>query len=168
MAYLTNSTFENGQAGWAAINGANQVTTQIVSDGTARSGASFLRARVEEPGCSVGTDFFMTIWNQYPDQFEFGATNSVGVIAYVRAAPGGPPISGQLKLWSLGLESGPQNNNGTNFTVGSDWTMLACALDGTNYQYLRNRNIYGHPQIRVEFYINTVDAYFDIDTVLAY
>lgn len=56
--------------------------------------------------------------------------------------------------------------NGANFTVGADWSLIVCALDGTDYQYLRQKNQYAHPTIRVEFYVGTPGVFLDIDTVI--
>ncbi|MBC9246535.1 hypothetical protein H4P12_07375 [Paracoccus sp. 11-3] len=166
MAYLRNSTFETGLAGWNRINGANQVTMAIINDGTARSGQNFLRAKSDVVDGSVGTDFAIpSTSGAQPAQADNAMNFSVGALAYIRAAPGGPPVQGHFKLWSLGLESRPENSNGTNFRVGNDWSLIMCALDGTSYQYLRAENRYGFPTIRVEFYLQTPGAYLDIDTV---
>lgn len=166
MAYLRNSTFETGLAGWNRINGANQVTMAIVSDGTARSGQNFLRAKSDVVDGSVGTDFAISSSSgAQPPQGVNSMNVSVAALAYVRAAPGGPPVQGFLKLWSLGLEGRAENNNGTRFIAGSDWTLVMCALDGTSHQYLPAENRYAFPTIRVEFYLQTPGAYLDIDTV---
>lgn len=166
MAYLKNSTFETGTAGWKPINGASQVTMTAVEDGTARSGNKFLRAKSDVFDGSVGTDFALgSVSGAQPDWTVMTMTYSVGALAYVRSAPGGPAVSGTLKLWSLGLEARPENSNGTNFYVGNDWTMIMCALDGTGHQYLRSGNRYGFPTIRVEFYLKTPGVFLDIDTV---
>jgi hypothetical protein len=166
MAYLANSTFENGKAGWRPINNAGQVTWDAVVDGTARSGARFLRVETQIPNGSVGYDFQIAppqpINN--PPLLEGSVTQSIGAIAYIRAAPGRGFVSGKMKLWALGLEGQPVNNNATAFTVDSTWTMIACALDSTGLQGPANRQY--HPGIRLEFYLDTIDTPFDIDTVM--
>lgn len=138
----------------------------IVSDGTARSGQNFLRAKSDVMDGSVGTDFTIPSTSGAQPGQDVNAMNfSVGALAYIRAAPGGPSVQGQLKLWSLGLEGRPENHNGTAFWVGNDWSLIMCALDGTSFQYLRTGNRYGFPTIRFEFYLQTPGAYLDIDTV---
>ena len=56
MAYLSNSTFENGKAGWRPINNAGQVTWDTVVDGTADPVPDSFRMETQIPNGSVGYD----------------------------------------------------------------------------------------------------------------
>ena len=165
---LGNATFENGADGWRGVHQGTAVSFQIVRDGTARSGAAFLRARADVAGASIGTDTNIGGIHDRPDGFHMATTRSVGAFAWVRSAPGGPAVNGHFKLWSLGHENMPYNNNGTNFTATGEWSLVACALDRTEFTWQPHRQAWSHPVIRLEFYLHTPLAFLDIDTVMLF
>jgi hypothetical protein len=147
---ITNSSFEYGAAGWRPVNYASNVTQEIVSDGTARSGTNFLRTITTQAGGSVAFDF----------EAMYGSGDfavpvfSVGVLTWIRSLPGQGPVNGELAIWQLGT-----GNTGAGFNVGDDWTLITNCIDF---------NPAGGILTRIEFYLGTVNAFLDIDSVLAF
>lgn len=150
MTVISNSTFASGQAPWRPVNNASVVTVGVVTDGTARAGASFLRASTTQPGGSVAIDTAQS--NLIPI--------NAYVLAWVRAPQG--PVQGTLTIWELG-QSPAQNlaHPDRPFSVyGDEWIMIESALDCVP------SGASSSVSFRVEFYINTVGQPLDIDTVM--
>jgi hypothetical protein len=57
---MFGASFENGASGFRPYNLASSVTQTVVSDGTAYSGSSFLRARTTQAEGSVAMDFLFS------------------------------------------------------------------------------------------------------------
>ena len=149
MALLENSTFETGIGGWNLLNLPGPAAPQVIRNGTARSGNAFLRWSPNAPMSSVAIDFIVD---------EPKPPRSLCALAYVRVAPNPQPatsVSGIMKMWNLSLP-GPQDANDTHFTVGSDWSILMCAIDLPLRPTTR---------IRLEFYYTAGVPLMDIDTV---
>lgn len=141
---MIGASFENGASGFRPYNLASSVTQEVVSDGTAYSGNSFLRARTKQDWGSVALDF---------DASQILLPGSrIGVIAWVRSAPGQGPFSLTLAIWQI--DEGKSCD--TKISVGNQWTLLTDVLetDGTAQT------------VRVEFYMHSVNEFLDIDTVM--
>ena len=145
MAYTENSTFEGGQQGWTPLNLASSVFINIVQNGTARSGRSFLRAITSQRMGSIALDFSLRL----------PTPPSLCALAYVRAAPAQVPVPGIMKFWNLSVPSRLDEND-TRFVATGDWTLVMCAIDIPPT---------ANPLIRLEFYIDTVQGELEIDTV---
>jgi hypothetical protein len=152
MSYLLNPSFEEGKEGppWQRINIANAVEFDIASTVpdspavVAKSGSFFLRARSSVPGGSIAQDFVVQ------------GVRSISAFAWVRAES--VPASGALALWQLGP---PDRPNMANFAANnSDWTLVTNVLDLTDVDAVKT--------VRVEFYLNTSDAWLLVDSVNAF
>lgn len=151
---LLASNFERGLGGWRPVNLAGSVTANLVSEGTAYSGSSFLRVsttapdrvgrhRPERPARGPGTN-------------DFYADSDIAVWAWVRTAHGGPNVIGSLTVWQLKVDpSDPANHPSTGFSVNNTWTLVANAIDLAPGSY----------DLRVEFHLDTVGTSLDIDCV---
>lgn len=146
---MIGASFENGASGFRPYNLSANVTQIVVSDGTAYSGSSFLRAITTETAGSVAKDFAYDP-NIYPESYP--QTGSVGVIAWVRSAPGQGSFSGALAIWQLDKNI----SSATRFSVGNQWTLLTNLLETVETPLT----------IRVEFYMNSVNEFLDIDSVM--
>jgi hypothetical protein len=167
MAWFPRTTFEHGLDGWRPVNVAQSVKAELVTDGTARSGASFLRCRTSVTNGSVAADFDTSLTMQGLGDGGGPGGNSgpialtmffpaISVVAWIRARPSGGQVSGALTIWELFL---PNNNNhpNFNFSVGSDWTQISLSsrlLGGVSPR-----------RARVEFYVGTTNTDLDIDCV---
>jgi hypothetical protein len=151
---LVAANFERGLGGWRPVNLAGSVTATRVSDGTAYSGDTFLRASTTAPGGSVALD--LNVLRQVPGTNDFYADSDIAVWAWVRTAPGGPMMTSTLTIWQLGVDpADPANHPGTTFAVNNTWTLVSNAIDLTA----------GSFDLRVEFYLNMVGTALDIDCV---
>jgi hypothetical protein len=139
---LSNASFENGSAGgW--VNGANAASVQHVAyDGAARSreGHWFMEANTSVSRGSLAQDVAITT---SPGQ-------SYAFSVWLRS-PTGTQISGTVSLWGLG---GTQEQGHTDFTVGSDWTLVTAPLDVANA---------GHTLLRAEIYMSNTGVNYDFD-----
>lgn len=171
MALLKNASFQFGMDGWGPCNLPDNVSIGVMRNGTAKSGEAFLRASTTVVGGSVAQDF-------YPN----GTEPCVGVLAWIRAAPGGPPVSGMLTIWRLDIGT----REDVQFAATSDWTLVTSvspalptvlvvggdearstpAPHGRRSTLTRQASP-NVPRLRVEFYIDTTNADFDIDCVIA-
>jgi hypothetical protein len=147
MSLLANPGFESptSAAPWDRMNLPNTVDFNIIKPASvARSGEYCLRFKTSQPGGSMGQDTGnLTI-------------PSVTVLAYV-SAEGPNPVSGRLAIWEL--DPGADQNNWTDFNAQpGQWTLVTCV-----------KQIMTPPsRIRVEFYLNTTNAYLYIDSVNAF
>jgi len=152
---LLASNFERGTGAWQPVNLADAVTATRTTDGTALSGTAFLRVTTTASGGSVSHD--LDVSRPIPGTNDFTVDSELAVSAWVRAAPGGPSVSGTLAVWQLGVDTAdPANHPATTFTVTSTWTQIPNSLSLTT----------GSFAIRVEFYLDTVGVGLDIDCVL--
>jgi|HubBroStandDraft_6_1064221.scaffolds.fasta_scaffold444459_2 hypothetical protein len=163
MAFLPNSTFENGAAGWRPNNFANVVNMNVVQNGTAQSGNAFLHVRSAVQGGSVAIDVSLpSQGGPHPGAVLSGPWTppvpSLGVFAWVRASPGSGPVSAVLTIWNLTGQ--PQVHPDTKFTaLDGNWVLITNAIDLP----IQNGPL---TTIRVEFYINTFGGQLDIDSVV--
>jgi hypothetical protein len=120
----------------------------VIRDGTARSGSAFLRARPRQDAGSVAADFTLAgSWR----------LASLGAIAWIRAKPGGPNVSGQLTIWQLSATGSPKSSNLV-FAVGNEWKLLA-----NSYDLVQDT---GRLDFRVEFYFSSVNVDLGVDSVM--
>lgn len=144
------SNFEQGAPGWRPVNLASSVTMNVLQNGpagNAQSGSAFLRASTSKQAGSVAVD----------TTYSGLAPVSLGVFAWVRAP--GPPVSGILTIWQLS-PAGINNHPDTPFQAAAGWSLISNVLLITNPGT-------GPISIRVEFYMNTINANLDIDSVVA-
>jgi len=159
---MISSNFENGTvtpwgsaSGWRPVNLANSVNMHVIQNGpsgNAQSGEWFLRANTREGGGSVAID----------GSFGIGAFTVITVLAWVRAL--GPSMNGVLNIWDL--NPAPDDNfisgknpisTSTPFEAGPNWTLISNVFQvGTTYP---------STNIRIEFYLSTINANLDIDSV---
>jgi hypothetical protein len=140
------ANFENGNQGtFRPVNNAASVTASLVQNATdAQSGSGYLRATTTQAGGSVAVDVNIG-----------GAPSQVAAFAWVRSLDG--PLDGVMTLWG-NLNPAAQDNPGTPFTAEKHWRLLTNAAPV---------NSMGGPlTCRLEFYMNTVNANLDIDTVV--
>jgi hypothetical protein len=147
VAWLANYSFEAGPETWRPVNVGNAVTMNVVRDGTARSGSAFLRASSTQGAGSVAADF----------RLAGSRLASIGAIAWVRAKPGSPNVSGQLSIWQLSATRSPKSSDLV-FTVGNEWKLLA-----NSYDLVQDT---GRFDFRVEFYFSSVNVDLDVDCVM--
>jgi|SRR5690242_12416225 len=153
---LVAANFERGIGGWRPVNLAGSVTVNRVSDGTAYSGDYFVRASTTAPGGSVALD--LNVLRRVPGTNDFYADSDIAVWAWVRTASGGPLMNAALTIWQLGVDpADPANHPSSTFKVNNTWTLVTNAIDLTT----------GSFDIRIEFYLNTLDTALDIDCVFA-
>ena len=147
---MLTSNFENGAPGWRPVNLASSVTMTAMRNGAAgnaQSGSGFLRALTRQQGGSVAID----------TTFSGLAPVNLAVFAWVRAA--GAPVNGTLTVWQL-TPGGVNNHPDTPFQATGNWTLISNVIELVNPGT-------GNINVRVEFYINTVNANLDIDSVVA-
>jgi len=166
MAWQSTTNFEHGTDGWRALNLSNSVSLRRVADGTARAGSTFLRCRTSALSGSVAADLSTVITMQGvgdgggpgggPGPIALSLQlPALSVDAWVRAAPGGPAISATLTIWEL-FRANDDNHPNMSFVVGPDWTRISHCI----------RLLGASPQrARIEFYLGTVNADFDIDCI---
>jgi len=145
------SSFENGAPGWRPVNLANSVTMNVMQNGpggNAQSGTRYLRARTSQAGGSVAID----------TTYSGLAPVNLAVFAWVRAP--GPAVNGTLTIWQLS-PGGINNHPDTPFQAAGNWVLLSNILTIVNPST-------GPITVRVEFYINTLNANLDIDSVVAF
>jgi hypothetical protein len=148
---MLTSNFENGAPDWRPVNLAPSVTMDAMTngpDGNAQAGSGFLRASTTQQGGSVAID---TTYDLAPTR--------LAVYAWVRAP--GPPVSGLLTIWQLSPD-GIDNHPDTPFQAVGTWTAI-----GNVIELIRQPTDTEPVTVRVEFYINTVNASLDIDSVVA-
>ena len=164
MSYLGNNTFRAGLAPWRAFNKAGSVATDIGNDDTAFSGTNFLRFQTSASGGSVAVDFVaqqpIAGVSQGPqgggELAGFTFPSSLFAQLWIRARPGFGPVSGTLAFWELGLARNEVNNPNTLFAVAFAWTPIALSID------LRGAG----PTVRLEVYLDTLNAALDIGAVV--
>ncbi|MBA3873381.1 MAG: hypothetical protein H0X30_29970 [Anaerolineae bacterium] len=154
---------------WKPLSNAQDVTLSIISDDTAYSGGTFLRARTTTAGGSIALDLDAYIRNNSIVDYAQDDTSifpaSIGVFAQIRTIPGRMPVSGRLVLWQLRVNSTYlPNHPDTSFTVGPQWTLITNHL---TFVPGNAANQGGAEKMRIEFYIDTVDTDFDIGMVIA-
>ena len=193
MAYLSNASFQNGLiypvpasgapfpypngSTWKANYNAPAVQLAPVSpDDSAFTGNAFIRASTVGIVGSVACDFTIFPTMQLGPNLNadgapentFGFPASVAAMAWLRAAPGTPKISGSFAIWWLNRQ--PYNPttpdapnipvaNSTAFTVEAEWAMVTDIFDKFFSQNAINPYIFTQPLImRVEFYIETLSV----------
>jgi hypothetical protein len=151
---LLAANFERGVGGWRPVNLASSVTTARISDGTAFSGSAFLRASTTTPGGSVAHD--LKVLRRVPGTNDFFADSEIAVWAWVRAASAGPSMIATLAVWQLGVDpADPATHPTTDIRVGNTWTLVANSINMAA----------GSFDLRVEFYLGTLETSLDIDCV---
>jgi hypothetical protein len=151
---LLASNFERRIDSWTPLNLTTSVTAARVSDGTAYSGNAFYRVRTSAVGASVAHD--LRTLRGIPGTNDFMADSHIAVLAWVRAAPRGPNVSGTLTIWQLNVDpANPANHPNTEFTVNTTWTLIAGSIDMLSTSY----------SMRVEFYLQSITNALDIDCV---
>lgn len=136
---LRSTSFEGTSSGWLTFRGS--VTNQIMTDGTASDGESFVRLTVPTTGRSMSQAVYI--------RPAVGATYE----ATMRVRSGTPDAtySGRLVVWGLG---GSTENVVIPFVAGPDWTLV-------NAQLVVKRS--GHTSLRFEVFLDTVGPSLDID-----
>ena len=151
---LLASNFERGSGLWRPVNLAGSVTATRVSDATAYSGTAFLRVTTTASGGSVAHD--LSTLRRVPGTNDFIADSDIGILTWVRTAPGGPNMSATLTVWQLGVDpNDPANHPGTSFAVNNTWTLVSNSIS----------MISGSFDLRVEFYLGSLGTSLDIDSV---
>ncbi len=136
---LRSTSFEGTTSGWSTFRGS--VTNQIVSDGTAADGDSFVRLAVPTTGRSWSQTAYV--------RPAIGATYEATM--QVRSGSPDATYSGRLVVWGLG---GSTENVVVPFVAGPDWTLV-------NAQLVVGRS--GHTSLRFEVFLDTVGTSLDID-----
>lgn len=151
---LLASNFERGIGEWRPVNLPGSVTMTRISDGTAFSGAAFLRVSTTVSGGSVAHD--LKVLRRVPGTNDFFADSDIAVWAWVRTASGGPNMSASLAVWQLGVDpTDPATHPTTAFEVNNTWTLVANSISVVAGSY----------DVRVEFYLGTLATSLDIDCV---
>jgi hypothetical protein len=163
-----------GAGSWRRINRDNQVTifnltNQSASNasGPAKSGTSFMRFVSQVDGGSIGIDLPVTGGGSntpIPLQSRVSLADSLTALAYVRSGSPTARARGVFKIWSLGLETEVVNNNGVQFDVGNEWTLIMGVLATCAYAHRTTQQTWS-PQKRIEFYSSTPHVPIDIDSV---
>ncbi|GAA2212273.1 hypothetical protein GCM10009850_077350 [Nonomuraea monospora] len=144
MSYLRNPSFEAPDiAPWTRMNQAGSVQYKIWGTSDARSGDAVLVMSTSQAEGSVAQDFTAT-----------GPPASVSCFAWVRSGSQ-QPVKASLTIWDLGVNRAVS----ARFTATPEWRLVTCAMDtsGTSPK-----------QIRVEFYLHTVNRELWIDSVNAF
>ena len=154
MSFLKNANFANGAAPWVPFNHAESIAFTI--GGVAESpfsGGGFLRFQTSVSGGSMAVDFDAFNSNGYlPHQW----ITTVGAVLYVRACPGVGSVSGTVAFWELKSRDPNYNNPTTAFHVSENWTPLFLCIDLGNI-FL--------PRLRLEIYLDTLNAGLDVGAV---
>jgi hypothetical protein len=142
-AGLTNASFENSAGGWNRIAFASSVNyTTYKNAARAHDGVGFMEMNTAVAGGSVAQD--VAISTSPGESYTYSV--------WLRSlAPGGAPVSGSLALYGMG---GTQEKGNTDFTVGSQWTLVSVPLDVANS---------GHTQLRAEIYMGSTGVNYDVD-----
>jgi hypothetical protein len=145
MSLLQNPEFENGQTDpWKPENSATDVQLLPVFDPDgARTGNRYAKFRTHKPHGSVAQRINVTM-------------PSVTALAYVRAESG--QVSGSLAISDL--DANPDNKISAPFKVGETWTQVIAVLG--------MKTTGANRPVRVEFYLDTKDAFLHIDSVTAF
>lgn len=148
MSLLPNPGFEESRLYWAATNHAPNVTYAILnSPSVARSGDNVLCMRTSVPGGSIAQDAVFL-------------APSVSCFAWIRAAT--IPVMGALAMWQLNTS----RNLFCKFSAGQQWQLITNTLSLTA---VGRPDLRDQPRpIRIEFYLETVNADLYIDSVNAF
>jgi len=103
-------------------------------------GGHFMEANTSKAGGSLAQD--VSITTKPGESYAFSV--------WVRS-PTGARISGTVALWGLG---GTQESGATDFTVGSEWTLITAPLDVAKA---------GHTKLRAEIYMGNTKVNYDFD-----
>ncbi|NJP94935.1 hypothetical protein HCN51_36815 [Nonomuraea sp. FMUSA5-5] len=144
MSYLRNPSFEAPDiAPWTRMNQAAAVQYKIWGTSDARSGGAVLVMSTSQMEGSVCQDFTAT-----------GPPPSISCFAWVRSASQSP-VKGSLAIWDLGAN----RSVAARFTATPEWRLVTCTMDTAGS---------GLRQIRVEFYLRTINHELWVDSVNAF
>jgi hypothetical protein len=136
---LKSRSFEGTTAGWLTFRGS--VTKEIVTDGTAADGDSFVRLTAPATGRSMSQSASI--------RPPVGATYDASV--QVRSGTPDATVSGRLVIWGLG---GTTENVVVPFVAGPEWTLVSAQLVVKRA---------GHTSLRFEVFLDTVGSSLDMD-----
>jgi hypothetical protein len=145
MSLLRNPDFESGLAPWEHLFGGS-VDLKVIGDThKARTGSHYLSFRVNEAHTSVSQDIHHV------------TMPSVTALAYVRAESS--PVSGWLTIWDAPGATNQKNVSARILNVGQTWTQIVATLGRENP---------ASGTVRIELYLDTIDAFMWIDSVTAF
>jgi hypothetical protein len=142
---LSNASLERGVfEPWQPMANTDYIAAQ---DSLAKEGAWYGLAKARVAGASVYQDMGN---DPQPGQ-------SYSFSVWLRAKNPGQTVTGNIRLYALG---GTVENQGTEYTVGNDWTLVTAPLDV---------GLSGHTDLRAQIYLHTTgqDLAFDGGTLAA-